>query len=96
MTFASIAVLLAISIVCIVGSFAPQFHDNTLQRIGMTAIGFSSSVQSIRVYESNEPSVTELTIYIGILVFAAGTFINNHHFVRACKKHSSSIWESRF
>lgn len=94
MSMLSILVLLAISVMCFVGSFAPQFQDNTLQRLGMTAIGFSSSVQALRVYESDDTTMTELAIYIGVLLFAVGTFINNNHFVRSCKKHSSNIWQS--
>lgn len=96
MVYLCIVTLLTVSILCIVGSFAPQFQDNLLQRIGMSAIGFSSSVQAVRIYETDKTTTVEFMIYLGVLVFAVGTFINNHHFIRSCKKHSSNIWHSHF
>ena len=94
MTYLCIVTLLTISIMCIVGSFAPQFQDNVLQRIGMSVIGFSSSVQAIRVYETEKTTTLEFVIYLGVLLFAIGTFVNNHHFVRSCKRQSQNIWHS--
>ena len=96
MTYLCIATLLVISIMCVVGSFATQFQDNLLQRIGMSIIGFSSSIQAVRVYETDKATTLEFLIYLGVLMFAFGTFINNHHFVRSCKQHSQSIWHSHW
>lgn len=94
MTYLCIATLLITSVLCIVGSFSPQFQDNLLQRIGMSVIGFSSSVQAARIYDTDRTTTLEFLIYLGVLMFAFGTFINNHHFVRSCKQHSQSIWHS--
>lgn len=78
-----LVVTLINGIICLVGVVSKNFHDNTLQRIGMAILCITSWSRSYSLMQDAvELSLLRSWVHLGIFFFAVGT----------CYKVSFSVW----
>ena len=73
MTCLAIISLLVICVICAWGPFTEAFHDNLLQRCGMIVTLFGCLSTMVILWKREYTSPSELTLLIGVTLFAIGT-----------------------
>lgn len=82
MEILAIVLMLCIVVLCLAGSVSEHYHDNWLQRLGMSVVGVTMVARIGLVVQDAVAAPQSVLLYAGILAFGIGVLVKVRRYAR--------------